>query len=209
MEAAIAKGAKVISRAEAYDFEVRDGKIETVKTTRGDMRADQIVLATGTWSPAIARILGLRVPILGGKGYAITVKPFEKSPTHPIMIVERKIAVTPRNGSVRLAGTLELVEPGDDTITPRRLNSILRGSQEFMRVPENPEIIEIWRGLRPCTPDGVPVIGRPSRYRNLVISAGHQMLGLQSGIGSGRFVADLVTGEKPIFDPYPFRADRF
>jgi D-amino-acid dehydrogenase len=78
-----------------------------------------------------------------------------------------------------------------------------------MYVPEKPEIVEIWRGLRPCTPDGVPVIGRPKRYNNLVISAGHQMLGLQSGMGSGRFVADLVTGEKPIFDPYPFRADRF
>jgi D-amino-acid dehydrogenase len=173
------------------------------------MRADQYVLATGTWSTNIAHELGLRVPILGGKGYAITVKSYDQAVTHPIMILERKIAVTPRKGGVRLAGTLELVDSKDDSITPRRLDAIMRGSQEFMYVPEKPEIVEIWRGLRPCTPDGVPVIGRPKRYNNLVISAGHQMLGLQSGMGSGRFVADLVTGEKPIFDPYPFRADRF
>jgi D-amino-acid dehydrogenase len=208
-EAATARGAKIISRAEVFAFNIQDGKIESVRTTKGDLRADQYVLATGTWSTNVARELGLRVPILGGKGYAITVKPFEQSPTHPIMILERKIAVTPRKGSVRLAGTLELVDSRDDSITPRRLDAILRGSQEFMRVPEKPEIIEIWRGLRPCTPDGVPIIGRPSRYRNLVISAGHQMLGLQSGLGTGRMVADLVTGEKPIFDPHPFRADRF
>jgi len=208
-EGAIANGAKILSRAEVFHFNTSGGKIESIRTTRGEMRADQYVLATGTWSTNVARELGLNVPILGGKGYAITVKPFEQSPTHPIMIVERKIAVTPRKGGVRLAGTLELVDSRDDSITPRRLDSILRGSQEFMRVPEKPEIVEIWRGLRPCTPDGVPVIGRPKRFSNLVISAGHQMLGLQSGMGSGRFVADLVTGEKPIFDPHPFRADRF
>ncbi len=208
-EAAIANGAKILPRAEVFAFNVADGKIESIRTTRGEMRADQYVLATGSWSTNIACELGLNIPILGGKGYAITVKPFEQSPTHPIMILERKIAVTPRKGSVRLAGTLELVDSRDDSITPRRLDAILRGSQEFMRVPEKPEIVEIWRGLRPCTPDGVPVIGRPKRYSNLVISAGHQMLGLQSGLGSGRFVADLVTGEKPIFDSYPFRADRF
>ncbi|MFL5815832.1 MAG: NAD(P)/FAD-dependent oxidoreductase [Bdellovibrionia bacterium] len=208
-EAAIANGAKIISRAEVFAFNTSNGKIDSIRTTRGDMRADQYVLATGTWSTNIARELGLRVPILGGKGYAITVKSFDKAPTHPIMILERKIAVTPRKGGVRLAGTLELVDSKDDSITPRRLDGIMRGSQEFMYVPENPEIVEIWRGLRPCTPDGVPVIGRPKRYSNLVVSAGHQMLGLQSGMGSGRFVADLVTGEKSIFDPYPFRADRF
>jgi D-amino-acid dehydrogenase len=209
MNAATANGAKFLSRTEAYDFEISDGKIQSVKTTRGEMRADQFVLATGTWSTNIARMLGIRIPILGGKGYAITVKPFEKTPTHPIMVVERKLAITPRDGSVRLAGTLELVDPDDDSITPRRLNAILRSAQEFMRVPAQPEIVEIWRGLRPCTPDGVPVIGRPSKFSNLVVSAGHQMLGVQSAPGTGRFVADLVTGEKPIFDPYPFRADRF
>lgn len=208
-QAAQTAGAQVISRAEVYDFEVQDRKIITVKTTAGNFHPEQVVLATGSWSTAIARTLDLRVPVLGGKGYSIVMKPFQGAPTHPIMIVERKIAVTPHSGSLRLAGTLELVNETDDSISPRRLENIVRGSREYLQLPQNLETLEIWRGLRPCTPDGVPVIGRPARYKNLVIAAGHQMLGLQSSLGTGRLVTDLIQGGTPSFSPYPFRADRF
>ncbi len=206
--AAEARGARLLPRTEAFEFKAGPRAIESVRTTRGWLSARQIVLATGSWSGALARELGLRVPVLGGKGYAVVVKPFEPAPKIPIMCVEKKIAVTPRAGSVRLAGTLELVDL-NEKITARRVNAILRGSREFMNVPEHPVVEEIWRGLRPCTPDGVPVIGFSRRYGNLLIATGHQMLGVQSATGTARLAADLLTGAPPAFDPRPFRATRF
>src|SRR5690606_7436807 len=94
-----AAGGRIQSRTEAFDFEFENGRISTVHTTRGRIRADLVVLATGTWSRAMARGLQVRVPILGGKGYSLTIENFQKKPTHPIMIIERKIAVTPRADS--------------------------------------------------------------------------------------------------------------
>ncbi|MBC7692888.1 MAG: FAD-dependent oxidoreductase [Methylotenera sp.] len=206
--AAIKNGVQVIPHTEVISFVVDGRKIKGVNTTKGVITSDQYVLATGSWSAKIGKSLNLNVPILGGKGYSIIVKPFNPTPKIPIMILERKIAVTPRKDTVRLAGTLELVNL-DESITQKRVDTIIKGSQEFLNVPQNPEIIEVWRGLRPCTPDGVPIIGRPADYDNLFLATGHQMLGLQSAMGSARLAADLLTGTKPIFDPNPFRATRF
>jgi D-amino-acid dehydrogenase len=193
---------------EAYFFETQNQVITEVRTTRGTLKAKQVILATGLWSTIIAKQIGLNVPIMAGKGYSMIVKPFAPAPHLPLMLVEKKIAVTPRANTIRIAGTLELVR-NDDSINNRRVQAILKGSREFMNVPENPEIIETWRGLRPCTPDGVPLIGRSHKHRNLVISAGHQMLGLQTGIGSGKLTAEIALNQKPSFDPRPFRIDRF
>lgn len=201
-------GVEIVSGAEVFDFEVGSRKIHSVRTTRGSFYADQFVLATGSWSNAIARTLKIRVPVLGGKGYALIVKPFDPKPQIPLMLIEKKIAVTPRKDSVRLAGTLELVNL-DFSINPKRVDSIIAGSQLCMNVPKELEVLELWRGLRPCTPDGVPVIGYSSHFSNLILATGHQMLGLQSAPGTGKLVADLVTRVQPQFDPAPFCAERF
>jgi D-amino-acid dehydrogenase len=201
-------GAVIISKAEVIDFQLGPKGIACARTTRGVFVADQFVLATGSWSPRIAQTLGLRVPVLGGKGYAIITDPLTPNPLRPMMLVEKKVAVTPRNGTLRLAGTLELVNQ-DETFTTRRVEAIVRGAREFMNVPQTIRYHEIWRGLRPCTPDGVPIIGRTARYPNLILATGHQMLGLQSAPGTGKLVADLALGRTPDVDPYAFRANRF
>ncbi|MGZ3786303.1 MAG: NAD(P)/FAD-dependent oxidoreductase [Bdellovibrio sp.] len=208
-EAAQRNGVRILPQTEVYDFVTQNNKITEIHTTHGTLKADKFMLATGSWSPELAKKLQLNIPVLGGKGYAIIVKPLEAQPKIPLMLVERKIAVTPRANSIRLAGTLELVKPNDYSITPRRVNAILNGSKLFLNVPEKPEIQELWRGLRPCTPDGVPVIGYSTKFNNLLISAGHQMLGIQSGPGSAKLASDLLLEETPLFDPYPFRASRF
>lgn len=144
----------------------------------------------------------------------------ENKPQHPIMIVERKIAVTPFAKSVRLAGTLELVDE-DFSISPNRVRGIRRGAQEYLKFDQKVEedfgkkpqdlsdVRDVWRGLRPCTPDGVPVIGPSTKITNLFYCAGHQLLGFQSAPGSGRLAADLILKRTPLTDPRPFRADRF
>lgn len=208
-EAARQNGVRILPHTEVYDFTTENQKIREVHTTHGTLKADKILLATGSWSPDLAKKLELNIPVLGGKGYALILKPLQSQPKIPLMLIERKIAVTPRANSIRLAGTLELVNPNDYSITPRRVNAILKGSKLFLDVPEKPEVLELWRGLRPCTPDGVPVIGYSSKYNNLLISTGHQMLGIQSGPGSAKLASDLLLNETPLFDPYPFRANRF
>jgi D-amino-acid dehydrogenase len=207
-QGATQNGVKIFPGTEVFDFKMSGNEIQGVRTTRGWFHAKQVVLATGSWSPWLAKKLRLNVPVLGGKGYALIVKPFNPKPQIPMMIIEKKIAVTPRRDSVRLAGTLELVNQ-DFSINTRRVDAILKGSQVVFNLPADPEIIELWRGLRPCTPDGVPIIGYSKQFTNLFISTGHQMLGLQSAPGSARLAADLLTGATPIFDPKPFRASRF
>ena len=201
-------GAQIISKAEVIDFQLNATGVASARTTRGVFIADQFVLSTGSWSPQIAQTLELRVPVLGGKGYAIITDMLAPNPLRPMMLVEKKVAVTPRNGTLRLSGTLELVNQ-DETFTTRRVEAIVRGAREFMNVPENISYREIWRGLRPCTPDGVPIIGRTARYPNLILATGHQMLGLQSAPGTGKLVADLALGRTTDIDPNPFRATRF
>ncbi len=201
-------GVRLLPETEVFELATASGRVDGVRTTRGWLRADRYVLATGSWSASLVRGLGLRLPILGGKGYAIVVPPLDPMPGIPIKLVERRIAITPRRDGVRLAGTLELVD-GDDGISPRRVDAILRGSRAVLNVPEPPETVEVWRGLRPCTPDGLPVIGFPRAFGNLLIATGHQMLGLHCAPGTARLAADLLSGDRSVFDPEPFRADRF
>ena len=201
-------GAQIFSKTEVIDFQVTKNQVLTARTTRGVFEADQFVLATGSWSRHIGQTLKLKVPVLGGKGYAIITDELAPNPKRPMMLVEKKVAVTPRNGSLRLAGTLELVNQ-DETFTTRRVEAIVRGAREFMNVPEKINYHEIWRGLRPCTPDGVPIIGKTKRYPNMLLATGHQMLGLQSATGTGKLVADLLLNRQTDVDPKPFRADRF
>lgn len=201
-------GAQILSKTEVIDFTLGNGGIRSARTTRGIFEAEQFVLATGAWSLRMGQTLGLKIPVLGGKGYAIITDPLSPNPQRPMMLVEKKVAVTPRSGTLRLAGTLELVNQ-DETFTTRRVEAIVRGAREFMNVPETIRYHEIWRGLRPCTPDGVPILGRTSKYPNLLLATGHQMLGLQSATGSGKLISDLTLGRPTDVDPKPFRADRF
>ncbi len=203
-------GGRIQTKTEVFDFTKAGGRIEVVHTTRGNFSADIVVLAMGTWSNELAKRLACRVPILGGKGYRILTNSFDVKPKHPIMIVDKKIAVTPRmDGLTSVAGTLELVDQ-DFEITPRRLNNIITGSKQYLHMSQgDPEIKEVWRGLRPCTPDGLPMIGFSKKHSNLFYNVGHQMLGLQSAPGSGRLATDIIAGRPSITDARPFRPERY
>lgn len=203
-----ANGGEIIENCELQDLVIGQGKVEKVVTSQGEFTAKQVIMATGGWSKDLARMMRLRVPILGGKGYAMIVPKLEKQPQYPIMVIEKKLAITPRHDSLRIAGTLELVDQ-DFSITQRRVETMKRGAREFLHLPENLEIKELWAGLRPCTPDGVPLVGYHKNISNLVVAVGHQMLGLQSGAGTGLLVADLVEGKKPFVDMKVLDANRF
>jgi D-amino-acid dehydrogenase len=187
------QGVEILEDTELIHFSLHNKKVSAVLTTAGEIKADITVLATGSWSHVLAEQLQLNVPILGGKGYALIVPPLEKQPQIPLMLLEKKIAITPRQGSLRIAGTLELVNQ-DFSITQRRVKAIEKGARQFLSLPEKLELKELWRGLRPCTPDGLPLIGFSPKQENLYLACGHQMLGLQSGLGTGVYVADEICG---------------
>lgn len=207
-QAFLEAGGRSLLQTEVYDFKRTGDVITEVMSTQGNFRPDLVIMAAGSWSPALGRALGVNIPVLGGKGYSMIVPAPEHKPQRPIMIVERKIAVTPRANSVRIAGTLELVNQ-DFSISPNRLRAIQRGADEYLKMDCQETASEIWRGLRPCTPDGVPMVGFSSRIKNLFYCTGHQLLGLQSAPGTARLSRDLITGKTPIVDPHPFRAERF
>lgn len=198
----------IMEDTELTDVKYSGDKISEIVTNKGSMKVDTLVLAAGSWSTALSKKLKLNIPIMGGKGYAMIVPPLTKQPKHPMMLVEKKIAVTPRDGSLRIAGTLELVDQ-DFSITERRVKAIQKGAREFLELPEQLEVKELWRGLRPCTPDGVPLIGFSTKVPNLMLATGHQMLGLQTGTGTGKLVADLVEGKQPWLDTSVFNPMRF
>ena len=203
-----ALGVKILENRDVQSVEIKNGKVHSLKTSQGEIQGDQFVLATGSWSHELTKGLRLSVPILGGKGYALITGKLQKQPSRPLMLVEKKIAITPRENSLRIAGTLELVHQ-DFSITERRVENIKKGARQFLAIPEDVQYSEVWRGLRPCTPDGVPMIGFSERLPNLMLACGHQMLGLQSGYGTGILVADLMSEgrsdlNRPVYNPNRF-----
>lgn len=203
-----ALGVQITENCEYQGVEIDGTQIKAIQTSQGRIEAESFVLATGSWSKDLAKSLRLRIPILGGKGYSMIVPPMNPQPKHPIMLIERKIAITPREGSLRIAGTLELVDQ-DFSVTQRRVNAIIKGAQEYLHLPEKLDIQETWAGLRPCTPDGLPLIGFSKNLKNLMLACGHQMLGLQTGAGTGVMVADLYDGKTPSAKPQLFDPMRF
>jgi D-amino-acid dehydrogenase len=146
--------------------------------------------------------------VIGAKGYSLVLPPADPHPKRSIYLIERKVAVNPHRDALRIAGTLELVR-NDFSINARRVDVIVRGARGMLNIGDAPAAREIWRGLRPCTPDGMPAIGRARGHGDVWLATGHQMAGLKCAPGTGLLLAQLMAGETPRFDPEPFRADRF
>jgi D-amino-acid dehydrogenase len=207
-EAARRHGATFREGVEVTGVERDGGRVRAVIAGGTRHEADEVVVAAGAWSRRVGRRFGLRLPVLGGKGYSLVFPRREPHPVRSLYLAERKIAVNPHRDALRVSGTLELV--GEDLgINRRRVDAILSRARALLALPQAAETVEPWSGLRPCTPDGMPLIGRARGVRNLWLATGHQMVGLKAAPGTGRLLAELMTSETPTFDPTPFRADRY
>ena len=189
-----ARGVHMLTHTEVLDFEVQGGRVQRVMTTRGDFAAEEVVLAAGAWTPVLARRLGARVPVQAAKGYSITIRRPQNFPEVPIILDEAKVAVTPMGETLRFAGTLELAGLNLG-ITLRRVNAIKRGVSEYLTIdPDREPLVELWRGLRPCSPTGLPYIERLTSVSNVIVATGHCMLGISQGPDTGCRVARMITG---------------
>ncbi|MBX3686426.1 MAG: D-amino acid dehydrogenase [Rhodocyclaceae bacterium] len=174
--------------------------ISGVRTDAGVLTADRYILALGSYSPLLAKPLGIDLPIYPVKGFSITV-PIDDaamSPESTIMDESHKVAVTRLGARIRVGGTAQL--SGFDL----RLDQARRGTLEFVAndlFPKGGDVsrAEFWTGLRPMTPDGTPIVGA-TRFPNLLLSTGHGTLGWTMAAGTGRVIADLLSGRDPGID---------
>ncbi|MFO0929976.1 MAG: FAD-dependent oxidoreductase [Gemmataceae bacterium] len=189
-------------------LETAGRRVTGVVTPQGTVAADAVVVATGAWTPQLAKHLRCTVPIQPGKGYSITMARPSRCPAIPIIFEEDRVAVTPFAGGYRLGSTMEF-GGYDETLNRGRLEILRRAARQYLHEPEAEPVTEEWWGWRPMVPDGKPIIGRPPRFDNLVVAAGHGMLGLSMAPGTGKLAAELLTGATPHVDPSPYAVTRF
>jgi D-amino-acid dehydrogenase len=201
-------GVQVRTGTEVLGFQTSGDRIAAVQTTRGTLTADRVVLAAGAWSTELGRTLGVRVPIQAAKGYSLTYRRPARSPAIPLLPAEGRFSITPMGEFLRFGGTLELAGM-DLTVNPRRVDALRRNALRCIQGVEDLELLEIWRGLRPCTPDGLPLVGQSRRFGNLVVAAGHAMVGMSLGPATGKLVAQLVAGATPPADVRLLDPQRF
>ena len=195
---------------EATGWRSDGSRILAVRTNRGEISADDYVLACGSWSPGVARDLRLRLPMQAGKGYSLTLPKPPQLPSLGSILTEARVAVTPIGSSLRFGGTMEMAGL-DHTISPARVRGIIKAVPEYFPefAPGDFQDIRPWCGLRPCSPDGLPYLGRPARYSNLVVATGHAMLGISLGPITGKLVAQMLSGERPEIDIHLLDPDRY
>lgn len=192
------------------DFICLDNQISALSTTTGGFSFDEIVLATGSWSGGIARKLDLTIPMQAGKGYSFTKHQPTGNIQIPSLLLESRVAMTPMDSQLRIGGTME-ISGIDHTVNMNRVKGIVNAIPKYypeMKVTV-PDVSEVWSGLRPCSPDGLPFIGRLSKIKNLVMACGHSMMGVSLGPGTGKIVSAIISDGGAEIDLHPFRPARF
>ena len=177
---------------------------------QADIEADEYVICGGAWSSGIARDLKLQLPMQAGKGYSLTLQQPRKKPAHAMILSEARVAVTPMLNALRFGGTMEITGT-DLSINPSRVRGIVKAVPKYLPEFNSDDFRDVkpWAGLRPCSPDGLPYIGRFARYENLTVATGHAMMGLSLGPITGKLMAQLLSGEQPSIALESLSPDRY
>ena len=205
-----------VSHGATFDFgvtvkklEAANGRITRVITDCGDESCDAVVLAMGSYSPQLAADLNLFLPVYPAKGYSISVEienPRE-APTVSITDESRFMVFSRLGNRLRVAGTAELAG-WNLSIDPVRVEPLKHNAQSLFPNASSYESLHPWCGLRPTTPDSVPILGK-TPYENLFLNTGHGTLGWTMACGSGQVIADLVSGRTPEIDMEGLGLERF
>jgi D-amino-acid dehydrogenase len=192
----LARGGQVLRGREVTGWRAEGDRLRAAVTPQGDIEGEAFVLAAGSWSPAAAAALGLRLCMQAGKGYGMRIERPAQLPRFCSLLMDDRVAVTPMGPALYVGGTMEIA--GNDlSVNPSRVRGIrrafVRGFPAFRE--SDLEGCPVWAGLRPCPPDGMPYLGRTAARRNLVVATGHSMMGLSLGPVTGEIVAQLTCGE--------------
>lgn len=205
-----AKGVKFRLNANVRSFETRGKRILAVLTTEEKLEHDEYILAGGSWLPILTKHLGINILLQAGKGYSLTYPGIKKNLHYPAILVDDRVAMTPMGKDLRIGGTMEISGFNTDILL-KRVESIFNAAKNYYPGLEVdfPDKQNIWSGLRPLTPDGLPYIGRHRKYENLTVAGGHAMLGLSLAAGTGNLVGEIIKGVKPSIDMSAFNVERF
>jgi D-amino-acid dehydrogenase len=190
------------------DFNIASGRARTACTSQGELAGDLFVLATGAWTPQFNRVLSCRVPIQPGKGYSITMPRPARCPAHPLIFEEHRVAITPMRSGYRIGSTMEFAGY-DETLKRRRLELLRNAACVYLHEPAADPVEEEWFGWRPMTPDSLPILDWAPNLANVLIAAGHNMLGVSMAPATGKLVAELASGRATHLDPLPYSIRRF
>jgi D-amino-acid dehydrogenase len=180
----------------------------TVAADDGDHGCDAVVLATGVAANDLLRPLDVHLPLVGAKGYSVTVKGQGLAPRHAVYLSESKLGLSPFVGGLRIAGFFELPARSSEP-APQRIEQLLDDAADYLADWRHDGAVHTgWAGLRPATPDSLPFLGPVGGTRSLIVATGHGMLGVTLAPASGDAVAEMiVTGSVPA-ELSPFRVGR-
>lgn len=205
-----AKGIKFQLNTTVTGFEKTNNKISSVITDKGKFDCSELIIATGSWLPVVAKMMGIKLLLQPGKGYSHTYQHVEKNLKYPAILVDGRCAITPWGHQLRIGGTME-ISGINNKVLVKRMQGIYDSALNFypgLKI-DFPPTNKIWNGLRPVTPDGLPYIGRHSLYDNVIFAGGHAMLGISEGTGTGVLVSEIMQGKKTSVEISAFNTERF
>jgi D-amino-acid dehydrogenase len=202
-------GVRFVYGTDIRRLKTESGRVVAVETGTGDVEADVVVAALGSFTPALLAPLGLRLPIYPVKGYSITVPIVDESraPVSTIMDETYKIAITRLGDRIRVGGMAEIARFNTDLPEARKATLVHSVEDLFGGAGDQGQAL-FWSGLRPMTPDGTPIIGK-TRFANLYLNSGHGTLGWTMACGSGRVLSDMIAGKAPEIDASDLSLSRY
>lgn len=208
VSAVLEHGGRIASEVSVTGARVVSNEVRAIDTQQGSVECDEVLIAAGAWSGDVSSSLGTPLPIQAGKGYSITVETHASPVSRPVDLIEAKVACTPFDGAFRLAGTMEL--SGQNLrVERKRVDAVRRAGTRYFRAMNDVGPERVWVGMRPLTPDGLPLIGRIPLLSNAFVATGHAMLGVTLAPVTARAIAECMTGATPSDSLQPFDPSRF
>lgn len=192
------------------DIEISQKRVTGVIASDKKWQFDELIVAAGAWSPELAQKMDCSLILQGGKGYSFMVHQPKNRIQIPAIMLEARATATPMINGMRFAGTMEIAGT-DLSVNMRRVQGIVAGVRRFYPGFELalPDQQTVWSGLRPCSPDGLPYIGRLNHLQNVTIATGHGMMGLSLGPATGKLISEIVMASKTSVNTTPFRVNRY
>jgi len=206
----IADGVWMCLNTRVTGFRTQGQQVLEVLTEHGEIGCQELVLAAGSGLPLLTGWLGIGLLLQAGKSYSMTYPHANPNLVHPAILVERRVTMTPMGRDMRLAGPMEL-SGMNDRVLPGRVAAIYEAARAYfpgLKIPP-PAPEQVWSGLSPLSPDGLPYIGRHGAFGNLTLAGGHAMLGLTLAAATGKLVEESISGKKTTLDLAPFSPERF
>lgn len=203
------KGVKFLPNTEVHGFEKVGNSVNAVLTDKGKIETEKVILCGGSWSGELAKMLGFYLPMMGGKGYSF-IQENKPEILQASILTEMKVAVSPYGSQIRFGGTMEIAGT-NQKININRVKGIYESINRYYPSFEAkfPEENKIWKGLRPCSPDGLPYIGFAPGLSNVLVNSGHSMMGVSLAPASGKIISELHQQKDSSMEISGFEVGRY